>query len=219
MPKATAMLAAASVVAVAATTATADVAGVITADNHYALYTSTGGAFSYHGGNELGAGGAPGTYNWSAAESYTFTGGDVLYIAAWSDDSIAQGVLAQFQVEGMGEILSGDARWQVYGSNINRGDGDPHPDALEIASHVSFADTHMLWETPFVGDANGAEPWGTIAGITAAAQWMWRDTPGNADPLHVGSGEGEMLIFRTTIPAPGSLAALGLGLAVVRRRR
>jgi hypothetical protein len=192
----------------------------ITTDNHYALFSSSGSTFSYHGGNETGAGGAPGLYNWSEAESYAFESGNVLYIAAWSDDSVAQGVLAEFHSDSMGELLSGDPRWEVYGTGINRGDGDAHPDALEVGGHVLFADTNGLWETPFVGDANGVAPWGTIAGITGDARWMWRNAPGDADPLHGGSGEGEMLIFRTPVPAPGAAAVVGLAsLGMLRRRR
>jgi hypothetical protein len=207
-----------------ATLSHADVVyGTVTADNHYALYTSTGNVFSYHGGNETGAGGNPGRYNWSMAEMFEFQAGEYLFIAAWSDDAIAQGVLADFYVSNLGSISSGDSRWQVYASGINRGNGDAHPDASEIAGHVGFADSNELWETPYVGEYNGALPWGTIAGISEEAAWMWRDSDTVSDPLRDGFGQGEMLIFRTAtipIPAPGGAVALGLaGLALVRRRR
>lgn len=216
----TANIVAAAVCGLSAAAHAEPINGVVTADNHYALYTSSGNIFSYHGGNELGSGGAPGAYNWSVAEPYTFEAGDFLYIAAWSDDSVAQGVLAEFNLSTRDSIMSGDSRWVVYGTNINRGDGDPHPDANEIAGHVNYADANSLWETPFTGDANGVQPWGTIAGISDSARWMWKDVIGDSDPLHGGSGAGEMLIFRTVVPAPGSAALLGLaGLLVKRRRR
>lgn len=199
------------------------ITGSITADNHYALYSSSGGLFSYHGGNELGAGGSSGAYNWSEAETYSFDAGEFLYIAAWSDDAVAQGVLAQFQSDSLGNLLSGDARWQVFGTNVNRGDGDPHPDASEIAGHVLFADTNALWETPFVGGDNGVTPWGNIAAVSDDARWMWMNSPGDPDPLAGGAPGAEMLVFRTVIPAPGSLGFFSLaglgGLAVFRRRR
>jgi hypothetical protein len=194
--------------------------GTITADNHYSLYSSTGGVFSYHGGNELGAGGDPGTYNWSEAESYSFELGDFLYIAAWSDDSVAQGVLAQFQSDSLGTVLSGDPRWKVYGSNINRGDGDPHPSAIEIAADVAYADANGLWETPFVGGDNGVTPWGNIVGIDEHAQWMWKDEVGDPDPLNGGAAGAEMLVYRMEVPAPGAAAMFGLaGFMAFRRRR
>ncbi len=197
----------------------ATVDAVITADNHYALYSSTGNVFSYHGGNELGAGGNPGTYNWSEPEPYSINVGDYLYIAAWSDDSVAQGVLANIWVDGS-PLHSGNAAWEVYKTDINRGDGDAHPLASEIDGHVTFATANALWETPFVGGANGSGPWGMVPGINGDANWMWYATPGDDNPLEGGSGAGEMLIFRTAVPAPGAAALAGLGgLLVARRRR
>jgi len=196
------------------------VTGTITADNHYSLYSATGSNFSYHGGNELGSAGNPGTYNWSRAETYTFNAGEVLYIAAWSDDSVAQAVLCQFASAGLGTILSGDSRWEVFATNVNLGNGSPHPTATQIANHVAFADSNSLWEGVFSGGNNGISPWGTIAGISNNAKWMWKNVAGDPDPTQGGSGAAEMLIFRTSVPAPGSLALLGLGgLAVARRRR
>lgn len=192
---------------------------LITADNHYSVYSDTGGVFAYHGGNELGAGGNPGTYNWSLPEAYLITG-DTMYIAAWSDDSVAQGVLAQIQLNDVDTLHSGDARWEVYATHEARGDGDPHPTAADIQSRVMFASTNNLWETPYVGGGNGISPWGLVPGITADARWMWWNTPGDSDPLQGGSGAGEMLIFRTVVPAPGAIGLASLsGLMGLRRRR
>ena len=194
------------------------VTATITADNHYALYSSTGASFSYHGGNELGPGGAPGSYNWSLPEPYSFEAGDFVYIAAWSDDSVAQGVLANMMAGSM-NLDSGSPSWQVTSVGVNMGDGSPHPDASEIATRVAFADTNSLWETPFVGGANGVSPWGSVPGIDGNAKWMWRANGGN-DTTQGGANYGEYLIFRTTVPAPGSLALAGLGgLLIARRRR
>ena len=215
------MIIAAGIVAACGTAANADfVTGTVTADNHYAMYSSTGNVFSYHGGNELGAGGSTGGYNWSYAESYSFEAGDYIYIAAWSDDAVAQGVLAEISTTSLGTILSGDPRWQVYATGLNRGDGDAHPLAADVAGYVGFADANTLWQNPFVGGNNGVSPWSTIAGISTDAQWMWHGSEEDADPLNGGSGAGEMLIFRTAVPAPGALAVMGLGgLLAARRRR
>lgn len=196
------------------------VTATITADNHYALYSASGSTMNYHGGNELGASGAPGTYNWSMAETYSFDAGDTIYLAVWSDDAVAQGVLAEFQSASLGTALSGDPRWQVFGTGLNRGDNDPHPLASEIATQVSLATLGSGWETPFVGGVNGVAPWGGIAGISSEARWMWIDVPGDDDPLNGGSGARELLIYRMHVPGPGSLALLGAGgLLGLRRRR
>lgn len=200
------------------------VQATVTADNHYALYTSFGDEFGYLGGNETGPGGTVGAYNWSYAETYAFEGGDTLFIAAWSDDRVAQGVLGQFYSDTLGSFMSGDARWQVYATNINRGNGDPHPLAGEIRDHVAYANTNELWESVVTGGSNGVTPWRTIAGIDSAAEWMWRGSAGGGDPLRSASGAGEMLLFRMRIgnivPTPASVAVLGVaGIAVVGRRR
>ncbi|MBX3378629.1 MAG: PEP-CTERM sorting domain-containing protein [Phycisphaeraceae bacterium] len=192
----------------------------ITADNHYALYTSTSSLFSYIGGNELGSAGNPGTYNWSLPETYEFDSGERVFIAAWSDDSVAQGVLAQVFGQAEQSMHSGNPAWEVYRTGLNRGDNDPHPTIEEIAGHVLTADSLNLWEVPFVGEENGVEPWGTVPDIATAARWMWWNTPGDSDPLRGGSGAGEMLIFGMRIPTPGTLSLAGLGgFCLARRRR
>lgn len=192
------------------------VSGLVTADNHYAIYGTSAGSVLYVGGNELGAAGSIGLYNWSSPEPWNFTSDQRIFIAAWSDDAVAQGVLAELNVDGVGRN-SGDPAWVVYRTAISRGDGDPHPSAAEVAAHVATADANQLWETPFVGGANGIAPWGTVPGIGGGARWMWYNTPGDPDPLIGGSSGTEMLIFSTTIPAPPSMALLGL--FAIRRRR
>lgn len=194
------------------------VEGMITADNHYAIFAVGPESLQYVGGNEIGAGGAPGTYNWSIGESWAFETRGTFYIAAWSDDAVAQGVLADFTF-GDSPLFSGDARWEVFTTNENRGDGDPHPTIAEMMNWMGIADSNEFWQAPFVGNANGDQPWGTIAGIDNEARWMWASAGEDPDPLHGGSGLGELLVFRIT-PAPGALAAFGMaGLAGLRRRR
>lgn len=211
-----------SLVAVAgfAATASADtINAVITADNHYSLYTKTGTIVSLVGGNEPGAGGAPGMYNWSLPETVSFDAGDRIYIAAWSDGSVAQGLLAQITL-GNTSYDSGHPDWQVYATGIDMGDGDPWPSAGQIDTLTKFADDNNLWEAPFVGGSNGIAPWGAVPGINATAKWMWYNIPGNPDPLNGGSNFGEFLIFSMPVPAPGAAAVVGLGgLAAFRRRR
>lgn len=213
-------LAALIVVAAAGSVAHADQFNAsITADNHYALYTSSGGVFTYLGGNETGSSGTEGSYNWSAAELYSFHADEYIYIAAWSDDSTAQGVLAELNSAVRGPILSGDSRWQVYATNTHRGDGDPHPGADDIEGFVAAANLANAWETPFTGASNGAQPWGMIEDISSQAAWMWRNDANDIDPTIGAPAHTEMLVFRTAVPAPATGAMALAGVMLVARRR
>ena len=209
------------IVAMAAGMASADsITATITADNHYALYTSTGDTFSLIGRNEIGYGGSTGGYNWSQAETWTFEAGDFIYIAGWSDDAVAQGILADIQ--GVNESFhSGDSRWQVIAAGDNLGDGSPAPTIPDLASRVAYADLNNTWETPFTGGTNGISPWGSIAGIANDINWMWRTNGDDANPLIGGTDTEEYLIFRmpTSVPAPGALALAGVGCMALSRRR
>jgi hypothetical protein len=209
-------------VAGAASAANADtINALITADNHYAFYSSDGvGTWGYHGRNELGSGGSPGTYNWSEAESYSFnTVGGYLYIAAWSDDSIAQGLLANLTINGV-DYSSGNAAWEVFRSNADLDDGGAEPDLVTMATLVTIANVGNLWESIYVGGGNGAQaPWGAVPGIVNPARWMWVNNPNQPDPFQPGSDYGEMLIFRIAVPTPGAASLMGLGLLAAARRR
>lgn len=203
-----------------AATANADlINATVTADNHYALYTGSTSSVSFVGRNEMGASGSPGTYNWSRAESWSFTGGAFIYIVAWSDDHVAQGLLAQ--IAGVSDTYnSGDSRWEVYPTFVARGDGSAAPTNAELEGHLATADAGNLWQVPHVGGNNGIAPWGTIAGIAGNIPWMWVQNPGQPNALVGGSGYGETLVFRMAVPAPGAAALLGLGsVSMMRRKR
>jgi hypothetical protein len=191
---------------------------IITADNHYTLYTGTDSALSFIGRNELNAGGTPGTYNWSVPETHTFNTGPKIFIAAWSDDAVAQGVLAQITGPG-GTYNSGDARWEVFCTGINLGDGDASPSTALMATQIAIANAGNLWKPIYVGGNNGVAPWGTVPGIASNIPWMWTPVPGDADPLNGGSGAGEFLIFRMSVPTPGAAGVLAMGGIMGMRRR
>ena len=203
-----------------AATANADVINAtITADNHYALYTGDTTAVTFVGRNEMSSGGSPGTYNWSEPENWTFNSGAFIYIVAWSDDSVAQGLLAQ--IAGSADTYhSGDPRWQVYPTFLSRGDGSIEPDAAELQGHLATADANNLWQTPAVGGNNGISPWGVVPGIGTDIPWMWVQNPDQVDPFIGGSGYGETLVVRMAVPAPGAAALRGLGsMSIMRRKR
>ena len=201
-------------VAVSASVASAaTITATITADNHYALYTGgeDGTSLSLIGGNELGAGGSPGRYNWSVAESYAFsTDQSFIYVAAWSDDHVAQGLLAEFDIDGL-TLLSGDPAWTVFATGIDKDDGDPYPIEAEMTAQIALADSADAWEAVVVGGHNGTSPWGTISGISASASGMSHTASRRDSAFSPGYDHDEYLIFRTQVPEPSSLALLVAG--------
>jgi hypothetical protein len=213
---------------IAGTAQGALVNATFTADNHYALYSVSGqGALSFVGGNEVGADGAPGDYNWSVPESWQFNSEGVFYVAAWSDDFYAQGLLGQFSVTpgpdlGGGGALTfytGDSVWQVYRTGLNRDDDAPHPTAGEVSVQIALANSNNAWQTPntYQPNVDSTQPWGHIDGISNQARWIWADGAGNVfDP---GQNVGEYLIFcAQVVPGPGSMALAGIaGLMLLRR--
>lgn len=211
--------------AMAASPAMASFSAVITADNHYALYQEVGGVISLIGGNELGAAGAPGAYNWSLPEAHIIdTAATTIYIATWSDDAVAQGLLAEIDLGGGQYLRSGDAAWEVHCTLVNLGDGSPYPTAAEVAAEEIIADANNGWMAPAVYGPNGSVgPWGAIGGISSAAHWMWGNPDGVANAFEGGASHEEWQLFRIAvpqIPAPG-VASAGLMLVggLLRRRR
>lgn len=201
----------------------AGVTATLTADNHYALYTGNSASdITFIGRNELGAGGSPGAYNWSQAETWNFNPGAYIYVAVWSDDAVAQGWLGQFVFDDGPTVLSSSAGWEYVGTDLNLGDGDPAPTTGDIGSWVTLADTNELWATPFVGGTNGVTPWGSIAGVSNTAAWTWGNPNNRVNPLVGGDNFEEYQIFRmpTGVPSPGAgmTALLGAGVLVRRKR-
>ena len=195
------------------------ITGNITADNHYAVYTGdvNGAHMAFWGRNELGRGGNPGRYNWSLPETYDIeTDAPYLFLAAWSDDRVAQGVLADLRIDGL-PLLSGDPRWEVFPTGRDLDDGDPAPCVAEIARQVRAAQRRG-WRPIAVGPANGGRPWRTIPAISPDAHWMWAQA-GNVDPFGPQGDAGEYLIFRTPIPEPAAAILLLGGLGAFSRRR
>lgn len=187
----------------------------LTADNYYGLYVGTEDDLEFIGRNELGTSGDPGTYNWSMAENFTFDlfAGESIYVAAWSDDSTAQGLIGQFVSE-YDTLLTNTSDWEVYlsYSDLDNNAAAPGADDLELQI------TGVSWDAVTNSIAHGSGPWGTITGISPDASWIW----GSA--LQPGSDYGEYQVFRITpnvVPEPGTMVLIGLGLlglAIFRKR-
>ncbi len=188
----------------------------VTADNHYAIYAGNESGVSFIGRNEVGSSGNPGTYNWSLPESFSFDvdPGDYIYVAAWSDDRVAQGWIGQF-LSGDSTILSNTSDWEVYLTFNDLDTGSPAPTEDELAAEISGAS----WASVSNYIDHGSGPWGYIDGISQDADWIWGSS------LLGGSDYGEYQIFRTKIdpvpePATIILSTLGLlGMGVVRKRK
>ena len=114
--KLTILLSIASLVFVITGTAGAiPITATLTADNHYALYSGNEQGITFVGANESEWYGNSGTFNWSEAETFDFNValGDYIYVAAWSDGLVAQGLIGQFDF-GCGSILTNTSDWEVY---------------------------------------------------------------------------------------------------------
>jgi len=171
------------------------------------MYTIT-----YIGRNEAGSGGSPGWYNWSVAESFTFNvdAGDYIYIAGWSDDNVAQGLIGQFVVDGSSTILTNTSDWDAHLTFSDLDSGSLAPTTSTMSSHIGTANS-TSWDSVSNYIDHGSKPWGNIAGVSSNADWIW------GSKLLGGSSYGEFQIFRNQVgsapvPEPGTIFLLAGGL-------
>ncbi len=180
----------------------------ITADNHYALYYGDESSVTFVGRNETGSAGSNGGNNWTHPEDWSFTveQDDYIYVAAWSDDFVAQGWIGEFTTEAGTTFFSNTSNWEVYLTNQDLDTGDEAPSVDELENQIAQA----TWAQVTHHIDNGGSPWGNVNGISSDADWIW------GGPLSPGGNHGEYQIFRTKVPAavpePATLFLFGAGL-------
>jgi hypothetical protein len=181
-----------------------EISGSVACDNFHSVYTANceGPSMSV---TQQGTG-----CLWSTPTVYDFTTCDrYLYIAAWSDDNNAQGLLHDLVLTSNGTetIYSDNPAWRVYpvGSDLDLCGQAPTP--AQIATAVQTACSTNGWRTVTVGPRNalgaggvgGASgyPWSPVA-VNAQARWTWFNSTGGALPVPFtpGADHGEFLLFR-----------------------
>ena len=183
----------------------------LTADNVYAIYTGDAtSATAYHGGDSN-----TDAQDIRDAESYNFTmnNGDVIYVAAWSDDGTSQGLLAEFNIDGA-ILTTSHTDWEVMATGIDLDVASPEPTLAELTAQIVLANAGNVpsggWVPSVIGDANdGTGPNFPTLEVTSMAQtvnWAWYDSGncmGADQPFSDGCDHDEFIVFRLVLPLGG----------------
>jgi hypothetical protein len=188
------------------------VTGAITCDNETLMFTAdredAGMQLHYLGVHAC----------WPGAQVVNVTSKDrFLYLACWSDDVAAQGLLHDFTISsefGQLRAFSGSPLWKVAPADANL-TGCSSPSDTFIAGAMAVRIPYAVFVDVAVGCANPPPGencygrWGPVAAISGSARWMWFDshlqTSPNA-PFEPGFNHREFLIFRldlqSQLPVP-----------------
>lgn len=159
---------------------------------------------------------------------------DYLYIAAWSDDGVQQGLLIDVTING-NLTQSGDPAWDVFASGVDM-DVAGAPTLATMTAQIGIANggggPSLGWVAPTIGGNNTGtfpptNPWVAVGTILPSSQWMWYDSGkdtvsgglGFAVPFRLGFDHDEFLIFRLPVPEPSSLGVVFVGAALIGLRR
>ena len=200
----------------------ADVEGAVVCDNYHFVFSGSvdGRSLTPHGRVEVGPQTVPVAYSFQKSDD------DYLYIAAWSDRSIEQGLLHGFTLDGLPRYSAEDNKsaWEVCASGFRKETPVVNPiKDLDLASWIRECNAGATpsggWVKPgaqpgvlAIGVANDGTfpedaPWCTgspCVGIPHGAQWTWYDSgecDGAQAPFVPGCDHYETLIFRLS-PVP-----------------
>lgn len=200
----------------------AEIRGTVICDNYHFVFTGSanGASLTPRGQVEFGPQNPPVEYSFPTSDD------DILYIAAWSDHSIQQGLLHGFTVDGVPRFSAEDGKtaWEVCATGFRKDDPIANPiQELSLANWIRDCNAGSTlsggWVKPgtppgelAIGAANDGtfpknSPWcsgNPCAGIPESAQWTWYRS-GECDsaeaPFVPGCDHHETLIFRLINPA------------------
>ncbi len=180
---------------------TVTVAGDVCCDNTFAIYSGNKrgdeASITLHGGGNFPSGG-----------SLNFTtDAEFLYIAAWSDDGVQQGLLHNLTLDGVAHPCD-DPRWTVFRTGYDYNSNYPIvPSTARMSEYIVKANERLGWVLPTVGGPNDgtfppSNPWPVQAGVPTNVCWVWYDSirqVGSEAPFSAGFDHDEFLIFRLSL--------------------
>jgi hypothetical protein len=117
---------------------------------------------------------------------FNYAPGDYLYIIAWSDNKIWQGLIGQFAAVGSAtKVYTDDPAWWVYPTGMDFG-LEGGPTEADINGFLSVDPLGSVggpskWQKPVTGQANVNPPLGkpftfVANNIDPAARWIWHNS-------------------------------------------